>query len=196
MIKAYASYFASFLLNEIKDLSNINKIILFGSVARGEAGKESDVDIFIETKNNKKIELEIRKILDKFYKTREALLFKTKGIDNKINLLIGKIEDWPKLKKSIESSGILLYGPYSASDKNGKKYVIISWDKIERNRGAFLNKIYGFKVKDKSYKGLIEVLKGKKIGKSTLMLPIEYREQIFKLLKKYGVSAKSMEVYM
>src|SRR3989338_10287144 len=102
MFKAYASYFVAYLLMNLKDDSNISKIILFGSVARGEARKQSDIDLFVEVKKeNKNFEKETKIILDEFYKSREALLFKTKGVDNKINLIIGKIENWPDLKKSI-----------------------------------------------------------------------------------------------
>ena len=89
MLKAYVSYFISHLLNSLKDISNVNKIILFGSVARDDAKKDSDVDIFIDLKRkNKKYEKEINRSLDEFYKSREALVFKVKGIENKINLIV------------------------------------------------------------------------------------------------------------
>ena len=45
---AYAQDFVSFLLQNVKDASKIDSITLYGSVARGEAGKDSDIDIFIE----------------------------------------------------------------------------------------------------------------------------------------------------
>jgi len=197
MLKSYASYFVSYVLMNLKNIENIEKIILFGSVAKNETDKESDVDIFIELKKeNKKIKNEIEKLLSDFYKSREALLFKIKGIDNKINLIIGKFNEWKELKKSIESTGVILYGRYVSSSISGKKYAIFFWNKIEKNRGAFLNKIYGFKVKNKTYKGLLENLNGKKIGKSSIMIPIEYREDIIKLLKKYKVNAQIIEIYI
>jgi len=193
---AYASYFVSFFLNELSDFSILNRAILFGSVARGEETKNSDVDIFIEiNKKNKRFEKEVDDIVNKFYKSREALLFKSKGIDNKINVIVGKIDEWLKLKEGIESSGIVLYGPYIPLQISGKKNVIISWDAIGINRGAFLNKLYGYKIAGKFYKGLIEILNGKKLGKSTIMIPVEHRQEIFNLLKKYKVSAKLREVY-
>lgn len=196
MFKAYASYFVSYLLANLKDITNIKKIILFGSVAKDEAIKESDIDIFIEVKKeNKKFSEEIENILEEFYKSREALYFKTKGIDNKINLIISKLEEWKDLKESIESTGILMYAKYIPTKIEGKKYAIIFWDNIAKNRGAFLNRIYGFKVKNKSYKGLIEKLNGRKLGKSSIMVPIENREDIIKLLKHYKVNAKILEVY-
>ena len=101
-IKAYASYFVSFLINNLDDFSNLRAIILFGSSARGDADKDSDVDIFIDIKkSNKNEEKKINKILEDFYKSREALLFKTQGIDNKINLIVGRLDEWKELKESI-----------------------------------------------------------------------------------------------
>ncbi len=196
MFKAYASYFVSYLLMNIKDASIMDKAILFGSAAKEEASKDSDIDIFIDLKkDNKKLHISIEKILEDFYKSREALLFKAKGIDNKINLIIGKLDEWKNIKKSIESEGILLYGKYISTENNGKKYVVIFWNKIEKNRGAFLNKIYGFRVRDKIYKGLIENFKGMRLGKSSIMVPIEHRQEILGLIKKYKVNAKIIDIY-
>lgn len=197
MIKSYASYFVSYLLFNLKNSDNISKIILFGSVAKNEADKKSDVDIFIEVKKKtKKFEREIEKIIDDFYKSREALIFKSKKIDNKINVLVGKLDEWKELEKSIESTGIVLYGGYVSSGKvKARKYAVFFWDKIGKNRGAFLNKVYGFSSKKKKHKGLIEILKGRKLGKSSIMIPVEHREEIVKLLKHYKVNSKIIEVY-
>ncbi len=85
--KAYASYFASYLLSNLRGTEAIEKIILFGSAARSEAEKNSDIDVFIEVKKeNAKIKNEIQTIIESFYKSREALLFEAKGISNKINI--------------------------------------------------------------------------------------------------------------
>lgn len=194
---SYASYFVSYLLNEIKDFSRVNSIILFGSVARGNAGKDSDVDIFIDVNRaNKKFEGDVGKIVEGFYSSRECLLFKSKGIDNKINVIVGKINDWPDLKKSIESMGVVLYGAYQAEGVSGRKWTIISWDKIGKNRGAFLNKVYGVKIGGRKYAGLLDEYGGEKIGKSSIMIPVEHGSEFVKLMKKYEVSAKVREVYL
>ena len=196
MIKAYASYFVSYLLKELGKEENIKNIILFGSAAREEAGKDSDVDIFVEVrKKNKLLEKKIAKALESFYKSREGLSFKSKGIDNKINIIVGKLDEWKDLKKSIESTGIVLYGNYVGIGGEGKKYAIIHWNNIKKNRGAFLNKIYGFNSGGRKYIGLVEEFFGRRLGKSSIMVPVEFREEIVKLLKKYGVNSKIVEVY-
>ena len=199
MLKAYASYFVSFLLNNIKNNSNIERIILFGSVAKEEETKDSDIDLFIEIKKRTiNFEKEIREIENKFYQSRENLLFKTREIENKITIKIGFLKDWKDLYKSIASTGIILYGPYEAKElpTNVKHNIIIYWDKIEINRGAFLNKIYGFKIKDKYYPGLLKKFTGIKIGKSSIMIPSIYKKEIFELLKKHKVNAKTIEIFI
>jgi len=66
---AYASSFVSFILSKIK----AKEIILFGSAARGEAGKESDIDLFVNVENNEKeIKKTINKEINKFYKSKIA----------------------------------------------------------------------------------------------------------------------------
>lgn len=196
MINSYASYFVSYLLFNLKNTENLSKIILFGSVAKKQANKNSDVDIFIEIKKKSKFfEKEILSLEKKFYSSREALIFKANGIDNKINLVIGKLDEWKDLKESIESTGIVLYGNYISSEVKGKKNVLFYWNKVGKNRGAFLNKLYGFKIKEKFYKGLIETLNGKKLGKSSFIVPVEHREDVVRLMKYYKVSVKMIEVW-
>ena len=48
---------------------------------------------------------------------------------------------------------------------------------------------------NKEYKGLIETLEGEKLGKSCIMIPTTNTNIIEKLLKKYQVRAKIIEVY-
>ncbi|MDO8740863.1 MAG: nucleotidyltransferase domain-containing protein [Candidatus Woesearchaeota archaeon] len=198
MLKAYSGYFAAYLLNNLKNTENIERIILYGSVAKEEATKESDIDIFIEVKKKtEKIEKELKEAEKRFYQSRDAALFKSKGADNKFNIKIGKLKDWKELYRSIASTGIVLYGPYEIKEiPSGVKHsVIVFWQKIGKNRGAFLNKLYGFKIKGKHYAGLISKFDGKKLGKSCVMFPIQYKEDIFRLLKGYEVIAKMIEVF-
>ena len=198
---AYAAYFSAYLLDNInkKTKKAIERIILFGSVAREEATAKSDVDIFIELKaKNKPIEREIKNTLELFYQSREALLFKAKGIDNKINLKLGKLREWQDLYSSIASTGIILDGPYEAKElpMGVKHQVLIFWENIPKNRGAFLNKLYGFKSKEKRYLGLLSKFNGQKIGKSSILVPIQHKKELLEHLQKYKVKARMMEVFV
>ncbi|MBL7206775.1 MAG: nucleotidyltransferase domain-containing protein [Candidatus Aenigmarchaeota archaeon] len=196
--KAYALSFTSFLLRELKKPSKINSIILYGSVAKSISTDESDVDIFIDVeKETKNLKMEIQYVLERFYKSKEAIIFKTIGIDNEIKLKTSKLDKWEDLKRSIMSEGIVLWGKFeSGKPRKTKHMVIFHWDKIEKNRGAFLNKIYGYRTGGILYRGLLSGIDGSKLGKSCIMVPIKYREKVIVLLKKYNVNAKILEVFI
>ncbi len=195
---AYASSFVTYFLAHFKNIDNVVRIVLFGSVARGEATKESDVDLFIEIKKTtKKEEREIKRIEESFYQSREAALFKIQNIENKLSIKIGRLSDWKDLASSIASTGIVFYGPYESGVQSpgSKQYIIVFWNGIGKNRGSFLNKLYGFTVKKKRYDGLLVKTNGKKLGKSCIMVPIIYKKEIFHLLQKHKVQAKVQEIY-
>lgn len=199
MLKQYASYFASYLLNNLKNIRNIKRIVLYGSVAKDEATKKSDIDIFIETnKKSKNLEKEIKNLENKFYNSREASLFKLRNTQNKFSIKTGDLRKWKDLHKSIASTGIILYSPYETKETpSGLNHkIIFFWEKTEKNRGAFLNKIYGFKIKNKYYKGLLEKCNGKKTGKSSIMVPIAYKNDFLRLIKQHKVHAKAIEVFV
>ncbi len=199
MLTSYASYFVSFFLsNARKSVESIERIILYGSVARGEETKESDIDLFIEVKKKTiALEKEIHQLELEFYNSREFTLFKAQGANNKFSIKIGILTEWKELYASVASTGIVLYGPYEAQElPSGVSHnIIIFWDRIERNRGSFLNKVYGFNSKGKHYDGLLTHYGGKKIGKSSIMIPVIYKKEFFTLLKEYTVHAKSIEVF-
>ncbi len=178
-----------------KDTSEIDNIILYGSVARGTADKESDIDIFIDTSHN--IKERINEILEEFYDSREYTLFRSKGVNNEIELKIGELTEWKDLHRSISSSGKVLWGRYKTTEEpiGTEHKIIFSWDKIGRSRSSFLNRLYGYESKDKKIIGLLEKWGGKKIGKSSIMIPIQHKEDMLGLVEEYNVNAKNIEVY-
>lgn len=188
---AYASTFVSFLVRELgNEISTVDQIILYGSVAKGEATKDSDVDLFVNTKHK----LMLKEIVNKFYHSREAALFRVKGIEPEISIKVGDLKKWKELENSITSSGIVLWGRYEAKAFPGNHRIIFSWDKISLNRGAFLNKLYGYTISGKRYPGILEKYNGAKIGKSGIIVPFEPREEFIKLLKRYKVRSRHWDV--
>lgn len=194
-IRAYASAFVSFLLKEIgENVKYIDGIILYGSVASGTATKESDVDIFIDTKKDMKDE--IKELQKKFYNSREAALFKLRSVDNEISLKIGELKKWKELRRSISYNGIVLWGEYETTEIEGKKRsIIFYWSKIGKTRSAFLNKLYGFSSKGKRYQGLLKEWEGMRLGKSCVLMPFKHKKEMFALIKRYEVNAKAIEVF-
>lgn len=196
-LKAYASSFASFLLKNIGDKSgHIDAIILYGSAASGTATKQSDVDLFIDTKAD--VSEELNKILREFYESREAAIFKLRGIENEISMKAGELRKWKELHRSIASNGIFLWGRYEAKELpvGTEHSVIFYWSGVGKGRSAFLNKLYGFRSKGKKYDGVLNEWGGMRLGRSCILIPAKRKEEMFWLVKKYGVNAKMLEAYV
>jgi len=203
-LRRFASGFAYSVIKNIeKDgLEDIGSMILFGSVAQGRADKASDVDIFIDTSavpsRVGKLRARISALKDEFLLSNEGLSYKERGIYNEIRVILGSLPDWPEMKKSVSSGGVVLYGPYK--DWFGKKglshSVIFFWETGGRNRGAFLNKLYGYRANGKTYSGLIQKLGGTKIGKSAAIIPSGNGRQLMETMGHYGVGYKALEVFV
>lgn len=87
--------------------TNILMIILYGSVARNEATKESDIDIAIILKNEMTDEVKSR-----FIKLAADLDIKYDTVLSIIDIQSNKIEKWGKILpfyKNIQEEGIVLW---------------------------------------------------------------------------------------
>ena len=197
-LQSYASSFASFLLDSPIG-EKINKIILFGSAARGDATTESDIDLFLEA--DEKIEKEVTKMISLFKASQAAQRWKLKGIANEISCQVGRLSQW-SLRREVISSGIILYGKYEQLPENSKPYLLIILQnpkaKVAKQMQIW-RKMYGYsqKVGKKRYrsKGLVEESGGKKLGKATLLLPMEKRRKVLEFLHKNKISYVLYEIW-
>lgn len=194
---SYAEDFVSFFIKQISDLKNVKNIILFGSVARGEATEKSDVDLFIELfASDKKVTREIEGIKKDFF---ESMRFKQywalQNINNELNIMVGTFEEWRELKNSVISNGILLYGKFNALP-DGKNALIVSWRDVKPNakRVYFNKKIFGYTHHQKHYPGILQRYSGQKLGKGAILIPTEAQKEIQDLLKKFKISTKILKV--
>ena len=149
---AYALDFTSYLLSKS---DKIEKIILYGSVAKEDFNENSDIDLFIDTKE---IETKINKILEDYCKTKKFKQWELKGINNPLSIISGKLDsnEWKDLKRSIINTGIILYGKYKAKAEKTNQYTLFSFENIKPNkkRVAVFRKLFGFKQAGKSYSGI------------------------------------------
>ncbi len=199
-LKSYAYDFVSFLMQNSKSVENIRKIILFGSVAREEATKKSDVDIFIDVfveSEIKKIEAEAQKIVDRFYSSSKFKNYwKSLGVENELSVSVGVLDKW-KLKDSMLGSSIILYQKYAPNLEGGKAKCILYWNGIENNsKRVMLNKnLFGYSHYGKKYSGLVEKYDGKKIGANVLLINLENLNVFLKLFRGFKVAVKIQRVF-
>ena len=185
LLIAYAESFIAFILPKLDE--EINEIILFGSAARGEASLESDIDIFFDVKDKseeKKLKNSIKNELKIYYSSKFYEIFSLKGIKNKINVEIGDLDKW-KLKRSMISDGILLYGKYKAVPEKTKSYVYFNVSPIKNiaKRNKLIRILFGRKEKSYSSEGMLEKIKGKQLTPLSFIVPLENSHEIINILK-------------
>ncbi|MEK6952847.1 MAG: nucleotidyltransferase domain-containing protein [Nanoarchaeota archaeon] len=191
---AYAQDFVSFLLQNIRQSDKIDTIILFGSVVRGETDKNSDVDIFIETRTN--MEDEIEKLKMKFYNSIKVRKYwDLLGVKNEIHCEVGNLDEWQDLEKSLNAQGIILFGKYKSKKQGSPCYLFSIEQGKNRNKNISLwRTLYGYKqkVNNKIYekRGFVEDYNGEKIARGVFIIPSEHAQKIISFLKNNKIRYK------
>lgn len=189
----------SIFFDKLKDKEKIRAIILFGSFARGNEMKDSDIDLFIDVKIDDKEEVErFTKEALREFEIKIEKSWKLKGMNNPIVPIVDDIslEKWEELRREIGSYGILLYGRYETPIKSGKKFVLVEYDLSkfkQKDKMRILRSLFGYKLKKgkKVYEqsGLIKKVNAEKISNSILVDSDNYKD-IYNLLKKERVPLK------
>ena len=194
------------LLTEIKRISKnyseIESVIVFGSVARDQAGKESDLDICIVLKNENIKDNISNKILDLEEK-----------YDKNINLVFTDSSFKSLDRQFIETilrEGITIYGKKpdaSIQQLELEPYEIIKFDlsNLDQSKKMKIKKLlYGIKTK-KRYKGkiytnkqegLVEKLGGLRIGIASILIPEKNSWELENILRENGVSLRKITIWL
>lgn len=196
---AYALSFASFLLKDRTIGDSISRIILFGSIARGDFDKESDIDIFVETNLDEKL---LERQLDLFNKSKAEEYYRLIGIKNEIVLKTGQLKKWKGLHEGISEDGIVLYGKYEEKPKELMHFTLF---KVSVGKRKFSSKVkmwrmlYGYKQKvgRKTYasEGLLQKLDAFKLSKGVFLVPFHNRQKVLDFLDKSKISYEMLDIY-
>lgn len=194
---AYALDFASFFIQKV-GLEEIKNIILFGSVARGEERRESDVDIFIDlNKEDSSAEKRYFAVVNLFMQSAKYKHYwKPLGVENPIKLSIGKAETWKMLHPSLIANGLTLYGKYKSLTLEGKHQTFFIWENIKPNsrRALFNKRLFGFKGGGKRYPGLLQKYGGERMGKGCILVSLEQANIFLKFFRQNKVTVKIKKV--
>ena len=194
------------LIKEIKDVSKeyseIESIIIFGSVARDQAGKESDLDVCIVLKNENTKNNISNKILDieKKHDKNINLVFTDssfKGLDR-------------QFVETILREGITIYGKTpdaSIQQLELEPYEIIKFDlsNLDQSKKMKIKRLlYGTKTKKKykgkiytsEQKGMVEELGGLRIGIASILIPEKKSWELENILRENGVSLRKITIWL
>jgi len=194
------------LINEIikisKKHSQIETVIIFGSVARNQAGKQSDLDICMILKNRtlkNSLSNQILNLEEKY--------------DKNINLIFtnSSYEDLDRqFIETLIREGIVIYGKkpdVSIKQLKLEPYEIIKYDlsKLNQSKKMKIKRIlYGIKTK-KRYKGkiyerkqigLVEKFGGIRIGIASILIPEKMSWDVEKILRDQGVYLRKITIWL
>ena len=123
--------FASFLFDRVpSSAGDIKSIVLFGSGARGELEKDSDIDLFVEVRKGKENPGDrLDELKEDFYRSDRykgywEVIY---GSDYPLSIKSGDMEMWPELYPALIADGIVIYGSFNPLYEEGKK-VLFSWE--------------------------------------------------------------------
>lgn len=185
----------------------IRKIILFGSIVRGNFDKKSDIDIFIDVKNRSDINFVNKRLPDVIseFEIEAKETWDLESIKFPLKCVVGNLEDktWIELKKELSINGIVLYGKYEFLPKNIKhcsmfKYSLTNLDK--NNKMKFIRKLFGYETKKNNkvykHKGILDHMEGKKISQNLILVPVEESLNLQKSFNSFKISFKIKEVWI
>lgn len=185
------------IVKKLKGYPNLKCIVLYGSHARGEAHKDSDIDLLIVLDVDKPIE-ELNKILK---------IIRSADKETKANIQLTNLKDKNySLYQNVMREGIILYGKFDIGVKELKlnPYRVINYNltkskpKIKvmvskRVNGTVINKDGGKKIY--RYKGLREEKGVIVLPNSSLLLPEEISKGFIEFLERYDVDYKQFKVW-
>jgi predicted nucleotidyltransferase len=188
--------FCSYLFQHLEgeQVAHIKTVIFFGSGARGEAGSESDADLFIEAENEPgALEKEIEIIAERFYKSvKYTEYWKLLGITYPLSIKAGVPEDWKSLYPSLLADGRVLYGKYFSTNFQGKGGMLFCWENIrsQKKRTNLYRTLSGYKDKGKTYPGLLEKCGAQRLSMGSILVPVEHCQAFRDLFGRQGIPVK------
>ncbi len=187
--------YLSYLFREKNVQEKIKIIYLFGSVARGDFDKESDIDIFIdaEKRNEEFIKKASSRALKKMYAI-EGKKWELKGILNPFAIKIGDLEEWD-LKESIMREGIVFFGQSSATRM--QKYLLFSFAVIKepKKRIRVIRRLFGRMEKEYKEHGVVQKHNGKIISSRVFLVPASALKETTQFFAEEKVQYEFQEIW-
>lgn len=205
-VMPYVYDFVSILFEDLDFAKSVERIVLFGSAARGEQGSESDIDIFVDVSRDKVDAVEaIVRESEKRFLAASGRKWKAMGMDLPISIVTGNLmsPDWEGLREEMAGGSIMLYGKPEFGPGGSGRYSLLSYSLSgvpqERKMGL-IRRLFGYKTKkgEKEYvqKGIVDEIGGVRLVSGALMVPAGKADEVSEIFAAFGVSPKKKEVWM
>ena len=192
---AYVQNALSFIFLDATIINKCNAVYLFGSAARGEMEKESDIDLFFDFENEEdKNETRINAAIQRFYQSQDYQKWKLLAFTFPFSIKAGKLQAW-ELKTSVFAEGILLYSK-EALVPITKRYILITYTlpKKKTKYLFFVRTLFGRKEEGYKDTGLAGACQAKKIGSIALLVAQDSAQPILSFLQKEKITYSFMEI--
>jgi len=185
------------LVERLARIPSLEAVVLFGSYARGEADKRSDIDlllIFNRKSDIRKFEKELLDVLDEFRAL--PLRFSKRGMD--------EIAEDLSFFYNVFREGYVLYKRpdaklLPAAIAREKQAIVYTYELGSLSHGQklkFNTALFTRVVKKKyRYTGLLERVRGEKLGNGAILIPANAEREIDALFREYGVIPKKRYIW-
>lgn len=182
----------SYLVSSLSKVEGVDAVVVFGSVARGEAGKKSDIDLLV--------------IVDKRDAELEGRIRDETGKHERVIPVISTHEELvkePYFLYDVLRDGIVLFKspkavtrlPFAMPERAMAIYSLDTSHLSQGGRVKLNQALYGARyrrklkggVKTYRYKGLVESLGGRMLGRGVIAIPGGAERRMDELLASHGV---------
>jgi len=179
-----------------KKPAGVLSVVLFGSVARGEEAKESDIDIAVIYS-------------EKDPKTVEAVGALADGRIQLTHLSLDELRDEPTMSGALSGEGVLLYGrpvTVKAEEMELRPRMLLAYETTELDRnarsrlqralhGGVSTYMKGAQRKVKKYPGVVQEVGAERLGRGVLLVDRRKYPTVVGTLKAYGAKYKEIPVW-
>lgn len=185
------------LVARLARIPSLQAVILFGSYARGEADKRSDIDlllIFDKKSGIKKVEKELLDVLDEFRTL--PLTFSKRGRDEvseDLSFFFNVFREGYVLYKRPDTE---LLPAAIAQEKQAIVYTYELDPLPHRQKLRFNAALFTHVIKKKyRYTGLLERVHGEKLGNGVILIPANAEQGIDALFEEYGIAPRKRYIW-
>lgn len=184
------------LVEKLSVVKEVKLIALYGSFARGDYGRKSDIDLFILLGRNGKIKEKVEDIIIKNTADFERRIAPVIRIERELK------ETDEGFLDNIFREGKILYSKNMEADVKNilklKPYLIFMFNLKKLKLGQkrkFNFALYGTKMKKYKYVGLLERAGGKKLSSGCVFVPESGKIMIEELFKTYKIEHDHIRVW-
>jgi predicted nucleotidyltransferase len=191
----------------VSDIPEVHSLILFGSVAKGEADVRSDVDFLVISEACEPASKELRRRvgeialdLEREFGRGVSLVFANKNFDGLDRQFI----------EEVFREGLILYGRAPQVDAERLKlepYSLVYFslrkigkqDKMRLKRALYGHrtvKLYEGKIYRSEVSGLIEKLGGRRTGIASVLVPARSLKELTEVLERFGAEYEKLDVWV